>query len=249
MRQIAPAFSDSMRPGSPNGGARMKKDVFPSTLNTWIGQKLQEGQGGRAELNHYIMRVYADPLRVYCLGASAHTLGEPEDLVQGFFADRLGRADYFQGWREGGLRLRRWLMNGFGFYLKELRRERRKQNKSHSLDEASEPGDEEAFKGVESDMDRAFAVAVVRQALQDTRALCEARGQARHWEIFYRHYYEGHSYADFISEFELSAAQAAEMARTAATKFKGALRDILASDGAMEREIDAEIDSLLAICG
>jgi len=227
----------------------MKKDVFPRTLNTWIDLKLRAGESGRAELNHYIMLVYADPLRVYCLGSSARELGEAEDLVQGFFADRLGRAAYFDGWRESGLRLRRWLMNGFGFYLKELRRERRRQNQSHPLEEAEEPSDGGSSQAVESEMDRAFAVSVVRQALEETRKACESKGQSKHWNIFYRHYYEGRAYAELTPELGLAPAQAAEMARTAAVKFKGALRDILASDGALESEIDAEIDSLLAICG
>lgn len=227
----------------------MKKDVFPQTLNTWIERKLAEGESGRAELNHFIMRVYSEPLRVYCLGTPGRYLGEPEDVVQGFFADRLGRSEYFRGWKESGLRLRRWLMNGFGFYLKELRRERRKQGHEKPLDASSEPGDDDASSAsVETEMDRAFAVSVVRQALLDTRMACESRGQSRHWEIFYRHYYEGRAYAEMVSEYGLEPARAAELARTAATKFKSALRDLLAGDGALESEIDGEIESLLGIC-
>src|SRR5882672_12709738 len=97
-----------------------KKDVFPRTLGTWIGRKLQEGKAGRAEVNRHLMSVYAWPLQVYFRGSSDRWLGEPEDIVQGFFADRLDREEFLPGCQESGLRLRRWLMNGFCFYLKEL---------------------------------------------------------------------------------------------------------------------------------
>ncbi len=226
----------------------MKKDVFPQTLNTWIERKLAEGAAGRAELNHFVMRVYADPLRVYCLGTPGRYLGEPEEVVEGFFADRLGRADYFRGWKESGLRLRRWLMNGFGFYLKELRRERLQQSHEKPLEESSEPGEGDFAAGVETEMDRAFAVSIVRQALLDTRRACESKGQSRHWQLFYQHYYEGRGYAELVKEHLVEPARAAEMARTAATKFKRALRDLLAGDGALESEIDEEIENLLGIC-
>jgi hypothetical protein len=195
------------------------------------------------------MRVYAEPLRIYCLGTPDRALAEPADLVQGFFADRLARDDYFQGWKESGLRLRRWLMNGFGFYLKERRRERRKLGRERSLDEGAEPTGAEGVQAVEAAMDRAFAASVVKEALVETRRACEAKGQSLHWQIFHRHYYEGRPYAEFIGEHGLTPARAAEMARTAAAKFKAALRELIAGDGALESEIDAEIATLLEVCG
>jgi hypothetical protein len=228
----------------------MKKDVFPSTLNTWIGERLREGDRGRPELNRYVMQVYAEPLRVYFLGARDRSLGEPEEVVEGFFADRLGREGYFREWEASGMRLRRWLMNGFGFYMKELRREKRKDGRSREIDETNEPQSEDSAKQVEAEMDRAFAASVVREALRQARDACRDKGLSRHWDVFYKRYYEGLSYADFVKEYGIDADRASEMARTAAGRFRAALREVLASDGARESEIDEEIRGLLeASCG
>ena len=228
----------------------MPSDAFPPTLSTWIDARLADGELGRAEVNRHIMLVYAEPLRIYALGTRSGHLGDAVDLVQGFFADRLGRPGYFRGWRESGLRLRRWLMNGFGFYLKELRRERRKQGSEQPLEEEGAPPEVDGeVPRLAEEMDRAFAISVVREALQAGEASCRAKGQTQHWEIFRRHYYDGLEYASFVGEYGLAPARAAELARTAAGKFKSALRDLLARDGALESEIDAELDSLLEACG
>jgi hypothetical protein len=96
-------------------------------------------------------------------------------------------------------------------------------------------------------MDRAFAVSIVREALLEAKRTCASKGLQKHWEIFYRHYYEGSSYADFIDEYGVDAAKASDMARTVAAKFRAALRDLIASDGALESEIDEEIGALLEI--
>jgi len=228
----------------------VKEDVFPTTLNTWIDLRLREGERGRAEINRHIMSVYAGPMRVYCLGLREPQLGEAEELVEGFFADRLARADYLQEWRTSGLRLRRWLMNGLIFYVKELRRERRKDARLQDLEALELPAADDSAGRVEAEMDRAFAASVVREALRATREACAAKGLSPHFEIFHKRYYEGLSYADFTAGYGVDADRASEMARTAAGKFRAALRDILASDGARESEIDAEIQTLLEVsCG
>lgn len=227
----------------------MKEDVFPRTHNTWIGRKLLEGVAGRNELNRHVMEVYADPLRVYFLGTPDRRHAEAEEVVEGFFADRLARGDFFDDWKMSGLRLRRWLMNGLGFYLKELRRARKRGNRSQALDEERDAPLEDSSKDVEREMDRAFAIAIVRQALGESRRACAAKGLERHWEVFYRHYYQGQGYGEFAPEFGVEAAKASDMARTAAGRFRDAMRDLLASDGALESEIDQEIEMLLEICG
>jgi len=223
------------------------KDHFPQTLKTWIHQKLEEGHRGREELNRYVMGIYSGPLQVYCRGTGSFHLGEPDDIVSGFFADRLSRNDYFEGWKESGLRLRRWLMNGLGFYLKEQAREQRHAGASSRNETEMEASTPDNTAEVEADMDRAFAVSVVRLALAETQKTCDTKGLREHWRIFHKHYYDGLPYAEFTQEFGVGAARAAEMARTVAGKFRSALRGILASDGARESEIDTEIETLLEL--
>ncbi len=95
------------------------------------------------------------------------------------------------------------------------------------------------------EMDRAFIVSVVRQALRDTQRICSEKGLDDHMQIFVRHYYDGQPYQSIASDFGVAPPRAAVMARSAARNFKAALRDLLSCDGAESGEIDGEIESLL----
>jgi len=217
------------------------KEQFPTTLNTWLDRQLADSDHGRARINRHVMEMYAWPLTVYFRGTRDRWLGEPEEIVQGFLADRLDRPTFFSDWQNSGLRLRRWLMNAFCFYLAEQKRKQRRDGQSESLpeDAATDDGDPH------SEMDRAFIVSVVRQALRDTQRKCSEKGLDDHMQIFVRHYYDGQPYQSIASDFGVAPPRAAVMARSAARNFKAALRDLLSCDGAASGEIDAEIESLL----
>lgn len=219
----------------------MAEDRFPTTLNTWLDRQLLNADQGRARINRHVMEVYAWPLTVYFRGTRDRWLGEPEEMVQGFLADRLDRPTFFSDWQKSGLRLRRWLINAFCFYIQEQKRKRRRDRQFATLvdDEAAEePAPHVA-------MDRAFVVAVVRQALADTQQLCREKGLENHLRIFLRHYYDGEPYQSVAMDFGVEPARAAVMARTATRHFKAVLRDLLSCDGAAPREIDREILSLM----
>lgn len=220
----------------------MKEDVFPITMGTWIRGRLDDGEPGRADVNRHVMSVYLMPLRTYYLGTNERWLGEPEEVVQGFFADRLAREGFFAEWERSGLRLRRWLVNAFCFYLKELRRRRFRDGRASGL--ADEPI---TFSGdPEREVDKAFINSIVQRALEVTRDVCEADGLGEHWRVFEAHYCRGMAYADLGLEFNVDAARAAVMARTASRKFRGALRDLLDRDSA-HGDVDSEIVALLEI--
>ena len=223
-------------------------DLFPRTQHTWIGRRLEQGADGRTDINHHVMSVYTWPLEIYCRSLRAHWLGDAEDIVRGFFASRLGREDFFQDWLESGMKLRRWLVNAFCFYLKEVRRERRRSEREEPLLDDGEgkqdlPADE---------MDRAFAVSIVREALLQTRRSCEARELGEHWKIFQAHYYEGRSCAEIVDSGEsgeIDQVRAATMARTAAGRFRTVLRGLLRKDGATTSHVDRELAALLEVTG
>ena len=219
----------------------MAKDVFPPTMQSWIGQQLLGGAKGRSEVNRHVMEVYALPLRVYFLGMSDRWIGDPDDIVQGFFADRLARPDFFNNWQQSGLPLRRWLMNAFSFYLMELRRARRRDGRAGPMCD-----DPPTFSGDPNEaVDRAFIISVVRQALERARVACEEQGLSDHFTVFVRHHYQGRSYKLIGEEFGVDHSRAAVMARTAGRKFKATLQDIVAQDGADSADIYREIVELL----
>lgn len=210
-------------------------------MSTWIAARMGDGVEGRADVNRHIMAVYDWPLRVYFMGSSERWLGEPEDVVGGFFADRLGRSEFLNEWRSSGMRLRRWLMNAFCFYMMELRRQKARDRRAGELDQ--EPV---AFRGSpEVAVDRAFKVSLVREALRVAQEVCDDLRLTEHWNIFVAHYLNSRDYNDIAREFGVTPERAAVMARTASRKFRTAIRDLLAGDGTPDEHVDQEILDLL----
>ncbi|MEM7166644.1 MAG: hypothetical protein AAF581_14345 [Planctomycetota bacterium] len=245
-----PESSPPEAPGSPESAATTdgrtstgKKDHFPQTQQTWVGDRIHEGPQGRADLNRHIMQVYADPLRIYFLGSSVRNIGEPEDIVGGFFSDRLDREDFFSDWQQSGKRLRHWLINAFHFYLKEeLRRRKRDKRIGHLPQEFDVT---HGGPSPEQEVDRAFRDSIVQTALATARAECEAKGYAANWQVFERHHCQQERYADFVGEMGIDETQAAVMVRIARRAFIRALREQLQRDGTSAEKIDAEIRELM----
>ena len=221
----------------------VKRDVFPTTMRTWIGNAMDRGEADRSDLNRHIMSVYAAPLRVYFLGTRLRWLGDPDEVVAGFFADRLPRDGFLRDWRRGEMRLRRWLMNAFSFYLSELRRrqirDRRTEGELPDMPETSLPPEHLA--------DRAFGESIVAEAIRLAEAHCAENGLNDHWGIFLRHTCDDVPYLALATDYGVSPARAAVMARTAGRHFRKALRASLVSDGAHEGDVDNEIRKLLEI--
>jgi DNA-directed RNA polymerase specialized sigma24 family protein len=224
---------------------RMPGDVFPRTLETWISIKLNEGPQGLRAINRHVMAVYAEPLRVYFLGCSERSLGEPDEVINGFFASRLDDPEFLVKWQRSGKRLRRWLINALHFYLKELRRQ--KIRASAPAGEAEEPvtfdGDPHAA------VDRQFMIALVRQALRETHDRCLEENLGQHWQVFVDHHCRGMPYAEAAGGVDVDPARAEVMGRTVARRFRAVVRELLVSDGATPEEVDREIQSLLEASG
>ena len=217
------------------------RDVFPVTQRTWLGRALVRGREGLSEANRHIMEVYAHPLKVYYLGSSFRSLGEPDDVVQGFFADRLARDGFLDRWMESDRPLRYWLIVGFKHFLFERSREMKRGARAQALpDEIGVQTDEP-----ETHFHREAALAIAAEAMRQAHDECEARGQGDHWGIFVRHYVDGQGYEAVGQEFGVTHRRAAVMARTAANRFRAALRELVSWNNAGADEVDAEIRSLL----
>ena len=150
-------------------------DHFPSTHATWIGTQLTiiDGaapDGPAARTAHrsvatYLMERYREPLRAYVVGSALRELGEPDELVAGFFAHMLATPDSLLRWRTSGLQLRRWLMHGMAFHGRTLRTDSRRNRERTSLDAATAAGAEpvDDRDGVHA-FDRAWALELVNEA-------------------------------------------------------------------------------------
>jgi DNA-directed RNA polymerase specialized sigma24 family protein len=220
----------------------MTTDHFPPTLRTWIGEEWQRGAEGRLEVKQKLMQTYYEPLRIYYQGTNHRWMGEPDDIVNGFFASRLERDDFIPKWQASGKRLRRWLMTALNFYLRELRRDYARSSGRGDTPTTDLP----TFSGdPETAVNRASAVAFVRQAALETEQLCVKEDLADHWRAFVRHHIEGAPFREISAELKVNEARAAVMSRTAQRKFQSTLREVLSRDGVGPHEMDQEIKSLL----
>jgi DNA-directed RNA polymerase specialized sigma24 family protein len=239
--------SHSQSEASPRAGfgrQREKTDVFPATASTWLAERLDEGAEGLASARSHVMDVYRFPLMVYIRGSSFRRLGEPDDLVAGFFADRLGRDDFLHQWIDSGRPLRRWLLVALKYFLLEQARSGKRSRMGSLGGEdwvASTSGDENP--GVA--FNRETGKRLVAEAMRRTAEALEQEGMEAHWQIFVQHHVEGYAYEDICGAHGVDPRRAAVMARTAARRFRQALRDVVAWPGATETQVDAELQAIV----
>ena len=221
-------------------------DVFPSTHDSWLCEML-DGPPEQVERTAVaLMARYRDPLRVYFEGSSFGRLraqgltdfGDADELVHGFLAGRLARAEFLAAWRRSGMRLRRYVINGFLFYLREQARSARRRR---SREQSAEPADDGVGDDSTTEFDRAWAVSVVREASEMTAAGLEARDRRKHWELFVRHFVDGVSYGDLVEPYGLTPSQAASVARDVAFELRRCLRVVLSRDGITEADLAPEL--------
>lgn len=220
----------------------MERDAFPATHLSWIHRQLAAGSNARPELHRFLMEVYSLPLQVYYRGTRMHWLGDPDEVVHGFFAERLARPGFLDAWRQSNKPLRRWLMNAFCFYLQECRRARQAQPAGATL--ATDPPAPDV--AMEREADREFVVGLVRAALRRAEYVCGQRGQAEHWRLFVAHHLDQRPYAELEAEFGIAPPRASVMVRTATHCFRAVLRGLIERDGVEARAVDRVIADLLA---
>jgi hypothetical protein len=236
-------------------------DAFPSTHTTWMHGELDAGEERRRALRSIVMARYFEPLRIYVKGSSYRHLGESAELVSAFFVSRFARDDYLDAWRESGMTLRRWLINGLILSMREEVRRRRRAAKRGLIgtgQAGTEPGDDAAeadpFASLESPepeavaaFERAWALATLREACEEVETICNADGAASAWLVFRRHFFDGLPYSTLVDESGLEPPAAAAAARMVANRVRAAIRRLIARDGVHPDEVDAEFRRVAAI--
>ena len=222
---------------------------FPETQTVWISDRLSEGEAGIMLANGYVMESYVRPLSIYCskIGLARSVRIDADDLVHGFFANRLSNSEYLKSWLTSGLRLRQWLRNGLHFYVHELRRQNATQLGLHIEGQAL--SEEVPSEGAAHDheFERAWALAALDLAMKETKEELEKRNRRDEWEMFWSHHVEGVPHAKIGERFQLSAAQVAQRAFAVGSQLRDALCGILRKDGALSSEIDLEVRSMMEV--
>jgi hypothetical protein len=140
------------------------------------------------------------------------------------------------------MRLRRWLMNGILFYGQGVARDRMRAAARGGAVEPRELDARAASDATgELDFERAWALAVVREATARVEDAMRAEGRGVDFEIFRRHAIDGQPYAIFAREVGRSEQQCAGATRLVAQRVRAALAEVLREEGVAEGELDAEI--------
>ena len=225
---------------------------FPETQTIWISDRLSEGEAGMMLANGYVMESYVRPLSIYCskIGLARTVRIDADDLVHGFFANRLSNSEYLKSWLTSGLRLRQWLRNGLHFYVLELRRQNAAQLGKlgpHIGDQALPEEVPSEGAAHDHEFERAWALAALDLAMKETKEGLEKRNRRDEWEMFCSHHVEGVPHAIIGERFQLSTAQVAQRTFAVGAQLRDALYGILRKDGALRSEIDVEVRSMMEV--
>lgn len=219
-----------------------RHDHFPTTQLTWIVDRLAEGPEGAPALRGHLMERYREPLLVYVRGSTLRQLGEPDELVHGFFAHFFADPRSLERWAESGTRLRRWMMNGIILHARGLRRDAARSRETGRLEAASGVPDPAPTAA------EAFEVAWARSLLSDAATAVEAElvaeGRAAAWEVFRRHVIDGEPYGDCCPPLGFSVDDGRTVTRMVSIRIRRGLRELLLQEGTPEAEIAVEMATL-----
>lgn len=254
-------------------------DHFPSTHGTWITVQLDtiadaerdvdEGALGaaarreqvaqvRRALREHLMARYAKALAAYVSGPDFRQLGEPDDLVGGFFARALSQDDFLARWRQSGMPLRRWLMNAMSFHCRGLVRDRMRERnrtssatqprefpKSHSLRSRAADSEHDAGRAFE----RAWALSLVNEAYARVQATIRAEGRDKDDAVLRMHVMEGMTYDQVASALGMTRQECFNAVRRITPRIRAVLHELLRDDGVPPQDIGATIDQMIESLG
>jgi len=181
------------------------------------------------------MQRYRAALVAYAAGSRLANIDEPEEIVHGYFAAKSGDSRFLAEWRQSGLPLRRWMLNGLIFHARGVVRDRaresaRREQASTELLAAPTPNAERAFE-------RAWALALVEAACRAAHAALAADGRERAYDLFHRHFFDSTGYEQLAAEHRIDGRTVASEIRLATRRARveaeALLRDELGTaDGA-----------------
>jgi len=234
-------------------------DHFPSTHATWIVSQLAslsstdtaDAAQAAQELRTHIMARYREPLLAYATASSFRFLGTPEDLVHGFFADRLANLEFLRTWSGTGVRLRRWLCNGLLLHIFDIAKRRRRdvralgaavEARMNAPIESAELAAAEAFE-------RTWARGVLERAILAVEASMSAEGRMEAWTLFRTHAIEGVSYPRLAAARGMGEGQVRAAVRLAARRFRDAIAAEMIRDGIPPADVEREAEAIVRAFG
>jgi DNA-directed RNA polymerase specialized sigma24 family protein len=231
-------------------------DHFPSTHATWIDAQLTIAERSRAAgdaagevhavdaLRWHLMERYHAALRAYALGGTMRSLGDADELVAGFFAERVGRPEFLREWRASGMPLRRWMMNGLSFWARGVARDQGRERGRIAGGTAPDPlDDRDAARMFDSE----WAVSMINAAHARAHAELDAEGKLDEHAIFRRHVIGGERYESIAAELGMTQQGCANAVRRVGARVRDALRDVLVEDGVKPEDVEDAVREVMRI--
>jgi hypothetical protein len=219
-------------------------------ISTHLGHLLLAGDVGRAR--RLVMEVYREPLIAYVRNVPwAKSLQRQagcetaESIVDGFFAERIGKDRVLIEWAGRQCKFRAWVRAALRNYLltrvaddRQQRANLAKLQRQFAATEGEAAACKEAF-------DRSLRQRIIRLALQIAGERAADRGKAAEWQAFLAHELSGKRFSELDDLIPGTDGSKSSKLRSMRSLCSEVVREIVAWPCATEGEIDAELEALL----
>jgi RNA polymerase sigma factor (sigma-70 family) len=245
-RKISSGLSHPNRDG-------LARQAFPETSWTLLGNAVPGRVRSADALNEFAERYYG-AVRAFIAAIVRDSL-DADDLTQRFFETVVLSGRLFTRVDAEKGRFRPYLKQAIrNFLVDEYRRQAREVNpdvRPDALDDGWNDIVVEPSPGPDEAMLRAWACALVAIAVARLESTCEENNQTQHFQLFAHRYLvdpdDPPSWGQVGKAFGLGEKIARSRAETAARHFRSLLRDLIASDIGSARDVDEELQSVIAI--
>lgn len=233
---------------------RSNAAVFPTTdwMLLWDASR-KDSATARASVGR-ILELYLPPMRRFLRYRWNFQLDQIDELLQGFVADRILRAQLFARAHHARGRFRNFLVRALENYVINQHRKdaayRRRVATADPTDIVSLA--RSTCSDPAREFERQWAIHVLQRAIEETRSYCLRTKRPHIWEVFRLRLLtdEPQSYGLLAHDFGFASPQRAASSLHAAKRiFSRMLKQVLLQYGIKSSEVDNEIRWLQSIFG
>lgn len=221
---------------------------FPDTSWTLLVQAGGEGEEAEAARATFADRYYR-PVYAY-LTAIVRDPEKGKELTQDFFESRILTGQLMRGANRATGNFRPFLKQALRNFVNDYWRKVRRSPRETSEGEGDTPPQGGTTPEAEREFHNQWVRALLEEALDRVRQVCEANGQHVHYDLFLGRYLSKSTkpppWKELGTPFVLDEKTARSRADTVARHFRAVLREMLGQEIEADAGTDEEIGALLA---